>query len=88
MLPPAELQASAFCACSKVCPPEVVVRRDRATPMGGSCSAAHSDGTELVGYAASGKAGDVSGEGLKRHILRYGGVDGKPVHSQLTSPFY
>ena len=53
--------------------------------MGGSCSAAHSDGTELVGNAASGKAGDVSGEGLKRHILRYGGVEGKPVHSQLTS---
>ena len=53
--------------------------------MGGCCSAAKSDGVELVGYAASGKAGDVSGEGLKRHILRYGGVVDRPAHAQLTS---
>ena len=60
-------------------------RRAHVAPMGGCCSAGKSDGVELVGYAASGKAGDVSGEGPKRHILRYGGVYGKPAHSQLTS---
>ena len=54
--------------------------------MGGCCSAAQSDGVKLVGYAASGKAGDASGEGPKRHILRYGGVDDRSLvsHAQLT----
>ena len=68
-----------------MCPPEVVGQRDHASTMGGCCSAAKSDGVELVGYAASGKAGDVSGEGRKRHILRYGGVNGKPALLMLTS---
>ena len=80
-------QVFTFCVCSCACPPEVVERRTHAAPMGGCCSAAQSDGVKLVGYAASGKAGDVSGEGPKRHILRCGGIDDRPVvsHAQLTA---